>query len=258
MKAILITLAAALLAAPFVAVLEDTGRSMLGRPQVAASPEGTPGAGSNSPVLVDVRMDYEADPGWVFPGTKEDVGQPPAEKVYSTWKRENWKKWVDARKGVAATDNTVSITVSGRSAKAVVLRKLTVTIHERKPPLAGTFVAKGGAGGLSPRRFHLNLDRQPPSVMLAATKPGEVAGDEDFVDFPYTVSETEVEEFQLYPNTKRCLCSWSAVLYWDADMGGDKRVAGTSRINDNGKPFLVTATTNVIDRVRIPWGAVVS
>ncbi|WP_147339731.1 hypothetical protein [Actinomadura spongiicola] len=181
-------------------------------------------------------------------------GLPKTAEEANSWNQEDWKKWVQAHNGVASSAaNAVSVTVSGRSANAVVLRELTISIHERKPPLAGTLVKRGGAGGIHPRRFYIRLDRRPPDAELIIAKPGGDPGDDQTVNFPYQVSESEVEEFALYPITEACLCAWSATLHWDADMGGNQRIAGQSQIDDNGRPFLATPTSNATGLVRIPW-----
>ncbi|MFE1772861.1 acyl-CoA-binding protein [Streptomyces sp. NPDC059008] len=112
------------------------------------------------------------------------------------------------------------ITLEARPVRAVVLRAMRPVVLSRRLPRP---LRQGyHALQMRPRGFTVDLDADPPR--LSST--------EDGVDFPFTISATDVEQFCLLPSARREEVCWQLELDWTC--AGHR---GTTVINDNGKPF---------------------
>jgi hypothetical protein len=169
---------------------------------------------------------------YVIPRPADQVPPPPAYPP-GPLPYEKIEQWAASLGAVDANGTSVLITVTGRSAAAVVLTNLRVKVIERRQPLAGTHVSQPGGNDCPIRHFSVQLDSSPPTV-----KPLDES-DEDITYFPYKVSATEPEVFAIFANADSCDCTWVAELFWTAE--GRK---GSTIIDDNGKPFRTTSTQN--------------
>ncbi|MFJ5261712.1 helix-turn-helix domain-containing protein [Streptomyces sp. NPDC088387] len=145
-----------------------------------------------------------------------DVGPPPVEQ--------DAPAWVGAYKAVSAGEQLVTLTVQGTGADTVVVDGLQVRIAGKDTPLAwNDYVMGVGCGGGVPTR--------PFSLALDAARPRVVAGDGQR-DFPFSVSESDPEVFEIYADASAYDVSWYLELTWSS---GDRK--GTVVVDDNGRPF---------------------
>jgi len=162
---------------------------------------------------------------FVVPGGINSVGPPPN----GTSERGRYA-WAKRMGGVDALSTTLRLVIRGRSDAPVVLNNLEVETVEARPPLAGTLVSYLGQGAGEPVRFfEIDLDRSPAAVKYFK-RGGQV------VLFPYSVSKTDVEVFDIYAYTLRHDVRWRLRLNYTA---ADKQ--GTITFDDHGRPFETTA-----------------
>ncbi|MEV4414570.1 hypothetical protein [Catellatospora sp. NPDC049609] len=140
--------------------------------------------------------------------------------------------------GAVPSHGRVLITVLGGSGKAVVLQGMTIEVVERGPArdVPAVYNVEDGCGaGEQPRLFATVLDTASP--VLRPYPGADLAGNEiPAVAFPFTVSETDPEIFEITADPGACDCSWRLRLRW---VAGDR--SGTLVIDDHGKPFRTAA-----------------
>ncbi|WP_220506764.1 tetratricopeptide repeat protein [Amycolatopsis dendrobii] len=121
---------------------------------------------------------------------------------------------------VAVPGGTVHvITVEARTTRAVVLQSARVVVVSRTPPRPACLLVRVG-GILEPRPFTTDFDA--PSPRLVAQGP----------DFPFTVSATDVEQFEIEPITTTHEVAWRLEVDWTC--AGRH---GTTVIDNQGEPF---------------------
>ncbi|OAP28610.1 MULTISPECIES: tetratricopeptide repeat protein [Amycolatopsis] len=121
---------------------------------------------------------------------------------------------------VAVPGGTVHIvTVEARTNRAVVLQSARVVVVSRTPPRPACLLIRVG-GILEPRPFTTDFDA--PSPRLVARGP----------DFPFTVSATDVEQFEIEPITTTREVAWRLEVDWTC--AGRH---GTTVIDNHGEPF---------------------
>ncbi|MCS0602093.1 helix-turn-helix domain-containing protein [Streptomyces sp. LP11] len=143
--------------------------------------------------------------------------------------------WAATQGAVHGRETDVRITVQGRSDAAVVLEALRVRVVGRTAPAQGTAysMAQGCGGGMSPRYFAVNLDKDRPIARPAPADPGTA---EHPVSLPYRVSAKDPEELLVRATTDGCDCRWYLELDWSSQGR-----TGTVRIDDHGGPFRTSA-----------------
>ncbi|MFD5858085.1 helix-turn-helix domain-containing protein [Streptomyces chartreusis] len=145
-----------------------------------------------------------------------DVGPPPVEQ--------DAPAWVGAHKAVSAGEQLVKLTVQGTGEKTVVVDGLKVrVVGKDTPPAWNDYVMGVGCGGGVPTR--------PFSVALDAARPTVVAGDGQR-DFPFKVSESDPEVFEVTADASAYDVRWYLELAWSS---GDRK--GTLVLDDDGRPF---------------------
>lgn len=172
---------------------------------------------------------------WVFPSMLTDAQVPNEDERF-------WE-WAEANGGIVAAglghNNYITLTVQGSSDSSVVLQRLRVVDLERESPIHGTEVRKCGAGDLDLRHFEINLDKRPPAI---ESKPGdlEYPGDhlEPATDFPYKVSRSDPEVFQIEVQGRNCVCSFRLAFDWTVAGVDSTRV-----VDDDGEPFTIASTS---------------
>ncbi|PKV94266.1 tetratricopeptide repeat protein [Amycolatopsis echigonensis] len=121
---------------------------------------------------------------------------------------------------VAVPGGTVHIiTVEARTNRAVVLQSARVVVVSRTPPRPACLQVRIG-GLLEPRPFTTDFDA--PSPRLVAQGP----------DFPFTVSATDIEQFEIEPVTTTHEVAWRLEVDWTC--AGRH---GTTVIDNQGEPF---------------------
>lgn len=161
---------------------------------------------------------------YVLDQKPDDVPPPPAPQ--------DTRGWARALGGVDGGSMLLELTVQGKSGQAVVLKGLHVRTLSRKVPLAWSAYSMGdGCGsGITPQSFDIDLDDSRPTLTPVAGQQGDVRVPPK--NFPFQVSSTDVEVFDLNAHVEGHDVSWYLELEWSS--GGRK---GTLRIDDGGKPF---------------------
>ncbi|MFD7498762.1 helix-turn-helix domain-containing protein [Streptomyces sp. NPDC059832] len=161
---------------------------------------------------------------YVLDQKPNDVPPPPPPQ--------DTRGWARALGGVDGGNMLLEVTVQGKSGQAVVLKGLHVRTLSRKAPLAWSAYSMGeGCGsGITPQSFDIDLDDGRPTLTPVAGRQGDVRVPPK--DFPFQVSSTDVEVFDLNAHVEGHDVSWYLELEWSS---GDRE--GTLRIDDGGKPF---------------------
>lgn len=197
---------------------------------------------SSSPDNADALPPWEeivgqlTSPTFVIPKSLEEIERPPATAGAGSVA---FTEWAIREGGVYASEMGIAFTVRGETPDLSLITGLRIEIVEREEPLEGTWLAPDGAGGEPNRLLVIDLDSTPISY---------VYGGPETWSFPLSVSSSDLEYFSIVVGTKTCHCSWVAVLeYQDSD--GDAREI---RIDDDGRPFQITAPSNATAQVYAP------
>ncbi|MFF0730967.1 helix-turn-helix domain-containing protein [Streptomyces chartreusis] len=162
-----------------------------------------------------------------------DVGPPPVEQ--------DAPAWVGAHRAVSGGEQLVKLTVQGTGEETVVVDSLKVrVVGKDTPPAWNDYVMGVGCGGGVPTR--------PFSVALDAARPTVVAGDGQR-DFPFKVSESDPEVFEITADASAYDVRWYLELAWSS---GDRK--GTLVVDDDGRPFR-TSGNNGRPAYEFPLGA---
>ncbi|MFE2237528.1 helix-turn-helix domain-containing protein [Streptomyces sp. NPDC059442] len=214
-----------------------------GTPSASSAPPGsaTPSAPAKSspqvphavatPVSVGISSyNWDAPCGqfYVLGRQPGEVPPPPAPQDARGWAR--------ALGGVDGGHMQLQLTVTGKTAEAVVLNALHVRVVERSAPLDRAVYAMGdGCGGaITPQTFDIDLDAARPFAKPVAGRDGD--GVVPAKDFPYKVSTSDPEVFNLDLHTESHVVSWYLEVDWSS---GDRH--GTLYVKDGGKPFRTSA-----------------
>jgi hypothetical protein len=131
---------------------------------------------------------------------------------------------------VPASGHTLRVTVETAEAAAIILRGLRVVIVSRGPA-SGEFRPHRGA--LEPRPFEVVLDDDPPMIIPAGGGK----------DFPFTVSATDPEMFEITVRVDSGDVRWRLELDWSL-----RERQGTVQIDAAGAPFrTMSVPTNAPD-----------
>lgn len=189
---------------------------------------------------INVTTYYGVDPcesSWIIPRGVEEIPLPPPSAVSSR------VEWAEQLNGVLAPPGIVGVVVTGKSSSSVVLTDLRIKVLTREEPLTGSHVVELCGDEVFVRYFAVDLDASPATVSPKAADDLEPGQDQPVnkraISFPYRVSQQEPEVFEIQASTKQCLCSWVAELHWVADGQ-----SGVTKIDNNGKPFLLSSLTN--------------
>jgi hypothetical protein len=199
----------------------------------------------NTPRVVVVAQSQDFTNGWIVPKPLERIGILPIFAGGSI-DLKAWEKWELRENAVPADSMNLSVSLQGGSAKSVLITGLEIRIEHRRAPLSGTWVGELGGGAVYSRYFNVDLDHPSgaPEVKAYAPPPGrsnEIPG--EVVDFPYFISESELEYLVLVIRTRECDCEWTGELHWIVDGR-----TGNTRVDNNGKPFRITASENATTR----------
>jgi hypothetical protein len=166
------------------------------------------------------------NPEFIVQRSIAEVGPPP-----NGGEEQGRYSWAKEMGGVDALATVLRLVIRGRGEAPVTLHGLEVEIVERRAPLAGTLLTYDGQGaGQAVRFFEIGLDEEPPAV----TYVGDDATEE--APFPYRVSQSELEVFDLYAFTLQHYVEWRLRLAYTDDEGSETIV-----IDDHGEPFQTTA-----------------
>lgn len=141
--------------------------------------------------------------------------------------------WVTSVQGWPETD-WIEFSVEGNSSRASILTDLQVNLISRTPLTDKTEVSmkvcQSSPGSV--RHFKADLNTTPPRVRAVPDTTNTTSKTKP-VTFPFTVSETDPEIFDLAVGSgPECDCQWTATLsYTQAGR------SYTALIDDDGKPF---------------------
>ncbi|MFJ8150451.1 helix-turn-helix domain-containing protein [Streptomyces sp. NPDC096048] len=137
--------------------------------------------------------------------------------------------WATTYGAVSANRQMAVLTVQGTGEETVVLHDLHVRVVSSKPALDWKqyVMGNGCGGGVTPKSFDVALDLGNPLAM-------PVSGQQDF---PYTVTESDIEVFNVNAHTSGHDVSWYLELEWSS---GHRH--GVMRVDDHGKPFRTSAS----------------
>ncbi|MGW4914513.1 helix-turn-helix domain-containing protein [Streptomyces sp. NPDC004270] len=185
------------------------------------APTGVPLAWTASSQVWELGCDHD----YVIDKQPAQVPPPPVPQDAGTW--------AATQNAVHGRDTIVQISVQGRSSTAVVLEDLRVRVVGRSAPAPGIAysMADGCGGGLTPRYFDVDLDKDRP---LARPVAGEGPDGQTVstMRLPYRVSSTDPEVLRVNARTEGCDCRWYLELDWSSQGR-----SGTVRIDDHGRPF---------------------
>jgi hypothetical protein len=201
-----------------------------------------PAAGSELPdemrdeMPLDVAVERHDDAcatDWFLPKTPEQLqGTGPVP--------DRWGDWQPAADGAAAGHLDLLVTVQAKGDASVTLTGLEVSV-ERAAPRAGTRLSKPCGGPTAGQWVELDLDDENPTPRTVVDEQALGGLRVEPVQFPYEVTRQDAETFVIRATTDGCLCTWTARLRW-ASAGR----TGTVAIDDEGRPFKVSATGNAV------------
>ncbi|MFC8537053.1 helix-turn-helix domain-containing protein [Streptomyces sp. NPDC057249] len=201
-------------------------------PSVRTSPSasrttGAPERGTGRPPTVTISSyNWEEPCGQFYLLGQDPATVPPPPSPDST------RGWARALGGVDGGSMKLELTVQGTSAQAVVLTGLRVQVLSRRAPVRQPAFSMGdGCGsGIEPQSFDVDLDDSRPALKPVAGKQGDETVPAK--DFPFRVSSSDVEVFDLDAHVEGHDVSWYLELDWSS--GGR---TGTLRVDDGGRPF---------------------
>lgn len=169
------------------------------------------------------------DEFYVLDQEPEDVPPPPGPT--------DGRSWARALGAVDGAHQLIEVTVQGTSRQPVVLHSLRVRPVTKKAPLPWSVYSTslGCGSGITPQSFDIDLDDDRPRTRPVPGQQGDTVVPAK--DFPFQVTSTDVEVFDLNVHVEGHEVSWYLELEWSS--GGR---SGTLRIDDGGKPFRVSAT----------------
>ncbi|WNI24167.1 helix-turn-helix transcriptional regulator [Streptomyces sp. ITFR-16] len=207
--------------------------SASGTPSARASASATPSGGSapkggtgRPPTVTISSYNWQEPCGqyYLLNQAPDRVPPPPSP--------DNTRGWARALGGVDGGSMLLELTVQGPSQEAVVLHGLHVRVLSHRAPLERTAYSMGeGCGsGIEPQSFAVDLDDSSPLLKPVAGQQGDEVVPAK--NFPFRVSSSDVEVFDLDAHVEGHDVSWYLELEWSS--GGRK---GMLRIDDGGKPF---------------------
>lgn len=113
-----------------------------------------------------------------------------------------------------------SILVEARTTWAVTLRAMRAVVVARRSPRRACIEPVRIGAILPPRPFTADFDTDPPRLTALEA------------DFPFTVSATDVEQFDIMPKVSTDEVSWFLEIDWTC-----QEHSGTTVVSDGGAPF---------------------
>jgi len=147
------------------------------------------------------------------------------------------------------------ILLAGRTpAPAVTLKAMRPVVLARRPPRRVCRGESRVGAWFPPRPFKANLDPgefdTDRPVLKAVRKGGRKR------DFPFTVTSTDIEKFEIRPRVTTGEVSWILELDWlilERDQKGEI-YAGTTIIDNDGKPFELYPISMLDSNPGLDWG----
>ncbi|MFD0350979.1 hypothetical protein ACFQ0M_42990 [Kitasatospora aburaviensis] len=140
--------------------------------------------------------------------------------------------WAAAQQAVPGGHLRLQLTAQGASATPVVLHAAYVQVVGRQPaPKGNAYTPGSGCGGaLAPAALAVDLDAPAPRAVPVPAEGS--AGKSTVSNFPYRVSVTDPQVFNVDAATTSQDVTWYLDLVWTS---GDRQ--GRLRVDDHGRPF---------------------
>ncbi len=194
--------------------------------------------GSDAAIVATVRHpgEYQSlsfySPMYLFPSVApkdvpRDVRVGGEGPLFYAWARQNG--------AVPGQEQPFRLTLRGRDAEPVIIDAIRPRIVERGPPLAGWFTHNRGCDAVLVREAHIDLDRDPPTVVFSKSFEEGDAGREQLA-LTLQVSASDPEVIDVLAITKRFDVRWELEVLYSA--AGD---TGILVVRDGNKPFEATA-----------------
>jgi hypothetical protein len=184
------------------------------------------------------------------PPEEIDFGQPlrnPPGYEFDGVAGRGWDSYPAADGSNPVSPAAVYLTVQGKTPFAVVITSLEVVVTGRSPAPTGTVLRNGCGGEISYRWLVVDLDDDPPRVrsevdeVIIELLPPESPAEREPIRFPYQVSSTDPEVFEIVTNTVDCDCSWVAVVSWQS--GGR---SGRTVVDNDGRDFRTIGSAHAV------------
>jgi hypothetical protein len=188
---------------------------------------------NRAPLDYDLVLARDATPNYVFPASL-DPSSVPLDRLQGTVT--NFSQWALEHGGVIAGDQAVRVVLRGRESSPVIVNGLAARILSTQQPRSGWFNAWDGCGAaVDTREIHVDLSRSPPSTTWYDENGREMR--------PLTlqVTSTDHEVIDVFAHTTREEVQWVLEVSYTS-AGKD----GVLRIDNRGKPFVVTALGNAV------------
>ncbi|WP_330239333.1 helix-turn-helix domain-containing protein [Streptomyces sp. NBC_00525] len=201
-------------------------RSAPSASHTAVRPESGKGRKGGPPTVTISSYNWEEPCGQFFLLDRDPATVPPPAPPAGT------RGWARALGGVDGGAMRLELTVQGTSEQAVVLTALHVRVLSRRAPLqqAAFSMGDGCGSGIEPQSFDVDLDDSRPALTPVAGQQGDEVVPAK--DFPFRVSSSDVEVFDLDVHVEGHDVSWYLELEWSS--GGR---TGMLPVYDGGKPF---------------------
>ena len=188
---------------------------------------------NRAPLDYDVAPGREGTPNFVFPTSSEPSSVPLDILEGSPM---NFASWARRQGGVRTQEDAFRIVLRGREESPVIVNGLTAHVLSTRTPRSGWFNGWDGCGAaVDTRQVHFELERKPPSATWY-DKNGE-----EIDPLTLQVSATEHEVIDVFAYTFREEVEWVLEVSYTS-AGKD----GILRIDDHGKPFVLTALGNAV------------
>lgn len=206
------------------------------------------------PFKVAVEVYHSEADGWVAPVALSKLAPIPRpsgvdEQSQRAWYSQ-WVSWLGTHGAVPASVSSVQIHVQGTSGAQVTLTGLQVKVVNRRPAVQGTWAGITIGGDYWYRFVDADLDQEPPKLTAELHEEWESSvrpHERRPIRFPYKVSLSDAELFEVQARTERCDCEFVVELSW---IFQDR--SGTLTVDDKGKPFRVTGRANVTHTCYVP------
>jgi hypothetical protein len=191
--------------------------------------------------------------GWVYPSDSPAAeGARPGDGVKVG--KHTWDEDPGAFGAVVASPIILSITMTGPTDHAIIIKDLKFKVLDRQPIITPQHVHLNMFGdcgtGITTQYGMVDLDSEAPYWVDASDWPQEYRpGGRTRLEplrFPYRLHANDPEDFEVIVYTRKCVCTWSAEIRWvDGSKTGTTVVAG-----DKDAPFRLAGTEGMR---RILW-----
>jgi hypothetical protein len=138
---------------------------------------------------------------------------------------------------LSGSGNLHVIVLEARTMRAVLLRAMRPLVLARRAPRRACLAPPRLGGIVQPRPFTADFDTDKPVLRALGA------------DFPFAVSATDIEQFEIRPRVTTGEVAWHLELDWICE---GRR--GTTIIDDNGKPFEIYPTSMLTSSPGLDWG----